>query len=306
VTEIKATAPDFEAATERWRRELTAHCYRMLGSWDEAEDAVQETYLRAWRSWAEFEHRASARTWLHRIATNVSLTALESRSRRALPSGLGAPDEEGQPEYLPAETWIQPYADDRDDLRLALIAGLQTLTPAQRAVLLLRDVLAFPASDVAEMLGLTTGAVKSALQRARARLAQTNPAPEDIAEPRSPVARRQLEIYLTAFQTADITALAAALRRDAKLELLPGRRWFDGVQDCLPVLADAVGKPGDWRMEPTLANGQPAVRAYLFGDPMGIAVLDCRTDGIAGITVFADPALVLRFPPPTLTSTDGG
>jgi RNA polymerase sigma-70 factor (ECF subfamily) len=303
MTQTKATAAEFEAATAPLRRELTAHCYRMLGSWDDAEDAVQETYLRAWRSWAEFEHRASARTWLHRIATNVTLTALDGRSRRALPSGLGAPDQENQPDQLPAETWIQPYADDRDDLRLALVAGLQTLTPGQRAVLLLRDVLAYPASDVAEMLDLTIGAVKSTLQRARTRLARTAPVPDDIVEPRSPAARRQLETYLTAFQSADITALAAVLRHDAKLELIPGRRWFDGVQDCLPVLADAVGKPGDWRMEPTLANGQPAVRAYLSGDPMGIAVLDCRTDGIAGITVFGDPALVPRFPPHALTGS---
>jgi RNA polymerase sigma-70 factor (ECF subfamily) len=286
----------FEAATEPLRRELTAHCYRMLGSWDEAEDAVQETYLRAWRAWAQFEHRASARTWLHRIATNVTLTALEGRGRRALPSGLGAPMEEGQPEYLPAATWIQPYADDRDDLRLALIAGLQTLTPGQRAVLLLRDVLAFPASDVAEMLSLTEGAVKSTLQRARARLTKASPLADDIAEPRSPAARRQLDAYLTAFRTADVTGLAAVLREDAKLELVPGRRWFDGVSDCLPVFVDAVGKPGDWRMEPTVANGQPAVRAYWFGEPMGIAVLDCRADGLAGVTLFGDPALVPRFP----------
>lgn len=293
---VTSTEAGFEAATEHLRRELTAHCYRMLGSWDEAEDAVQETYLRAWRAWSQFEHRASARTWLHRIATNVALTALEGRSRRALPSGLGAPDEEGQPEYLAAGTWIQPYADDRDDLRLALIAGLQTLTPGQRAVLLLREVLAFTATDVAEMLELTPGAVKSTLQRARARLSQAAPVADDVVEPRSPEARRWLEVYLTAFRTADVTGLTAVLRQDAKLELIPGRRWFDGVQECVPVLTDAVGAPGDWRMEPTLANGQPAARAYLRGEPLGIAVLDCRADGIAGITVFGDPALVPRFP----------
>jgi hypothetical protein len=204
--------------------------------------------------------------------------------------------EPDQPEYLPAQTWIQPYADDRDDLRLALVAGLQTLTPGQRAVLLLRDVLAFSAADVAEMLGLTPTAVKSTLQRARARLARSAPHPDDVVEPRSPAARRQLEAYLTAFQTADIAGLTAVLRRDAALELIPGRRWFDGVQACLPVLAEAVGKPGDWRMERTVANGQPAVRAYWLGKPLGIAVLDCRVDGIARITVFGDPALVPRFP----------
>ncbi|WP_250009808.1 RNA polymerase subunit sigma-70 [Actinoplanes sp. M2I2] len=285
------TAPGFEAAA-RLRRELTAHCYRMLGSWDEAEDAVQETYLRAWRAWDDFEHRASVRTWLYRIATNVTLSALSGRGRRALPSGLGAPDSEGP---LPAEAWIQPYAEDRDDLRLALIAGLQTLTPGQRAVLLLRDVLAFPAADVGQMLGLTPAAVKSTLQRARARLGQAAHRPDDVAEPDSPAARRQLDAYLTAFRTADVTGLTAMLRADARLELVPDRRWFDGIASCGPVFAGAVGAPGDWRMEPVVANGQPAARAHLKGEPLGVAVLDCRVDGIAAVTVFSDPRLVARF-----------
>ncbi|WP_250029372.1 RNA polymerase subunit sigma-70 [Paractinoplanes maris] len=277
---------DFEAQTGQWRRELTAHCYRMLGSWDEAEDVVQETYLRAWRGWEQFHHRASVRTWLYRIATNVTLSALQGRGRRALPSGLGGPDGEGT---RPAEVWIQPYADDRDDLRLALIAGLQTLTPGQRAVLLLRDVLAFPAAEVGEMLGLTPAAVKSALQRARARLGEAAHRPDDVAEPTSPAARRQLDAYLTAFRTADITGLTALLRQDAKLELIPGRRWFDGIENCLPVFADAVGEPGDWQMEPTVMNGQPAALVHYRGEPMGTAVLDCRVDGIAGVTVFGRP-----------------
>ena len=285
----------FETATEPLRRELTAHCYRMLGSWDEAEDAVQETYLRAWRSWDQFEHRASVRTWLHRIATNVTLSALAGRGRRALPAGLGAPAGGDEPEHLPPEVWIQPYAEDRDDLRLALVAGWQALTPGQRAVLLLRDVLAFPAAEVADMLDLSTAAVKSTLQRARARMSEVAPRPDDVAEPRSPQARRQLEAYMTAFRTGDVTGLAAMLRRDATLELIPGRRWFDGLGACLPVLTEAVGSPGEWRMEPAIANGQPAAIVHLLGEPLGVAVLDCRTDGIAGITVFSDPALVQRF-----------
>ncbi|GAA0264613.1 sigma-70 family RNA polymerase sigma factor [Cryptosporangium japonicum] len=276
---------DFEAATGEFRRELIAHCYRMLGSWDEAEDAVQETYLRAWRGWEAFEHRASARTWLHRIATNVALSALDGRRRRALPSGLDADE--------PDASWIQPSSDD---MRLAFIAGLQTLPPGQRAVLLLRDVLAFSAPDVAEMLGLTTAAVKSSLQRARARLAREAPVRDDVVEPRSPQARRQLDAYLNAFRSADLAGLTAVLREDLVLEVLPGRPWFNGLQECLPVLADAVGEPGDWRMEPTIANNQPAARAFRFGEPLGVAVLDCRLDGIARITVFGDPSLVTRFP----------
>ncbi len=282
------TAPSFEAETGGLRRGLAAHCYRMLGSWDEAEDAVQETYLRAWRSWEQFQHRSSVRTWLYRIATNVTLTALEGRGRRALPSNVE--DD---------ELWIQPYADDRDDLRLALIAGLQTLTPGQRAVLLLRDVLAFPAAEVGQMLGLTPAAVKSALQRARARLGDAAHRPDDVAEPTSPAARRQLDAYMTAFRTADITGLTAMLRRDARLELVPGREWFDGVENCLPVFAGAVGEPGDWRMEPVVVNGQPAAVVHLKGEPMGVAVLDCRLDGIAAVTVFFDPGLVARFSPST-------
>ena len=234
-----ARSAGFEDATEPLRRELTAHCYRMLGSWDEAEDAVQEAYLRAWRGWAEFQHRASVRTWLHRIATNVALSALDGRARRALPSGLGAPEAAGRPEYLPAETWIQPYADDRDDLRLALVAGLQTLTPGQRAVLLLRDVLAFPTADVAEMLNLTSAAVKSTLQRARARLAHCPVRPDDVVEPRSPTARRQLAAYVTAFRTADIAGLTAVLRRDDVLTVMllgrrsePEARWQCYLAGC--------------------------------------------------------------------------
>ncbi|MBL7262280.1 sigma-70 family RNA polymerase sigma factor [Paractinoplanes lichenicola] len=266
----------FEAATTPLRRELTAHCYRMLGSWDEAEDAVQETYLRAWRAWDRFEERSTVRTWLHRIAANVALSALKKRAQEPRAD-------------------LQPYADTSDDLRLALIAGLQTLTPGQRAVLLLRDVLAFPAHEVAEMLGLTTGAVKSSLQRARARIAEVAPRPDDIAEPRSPQARRQLEAYMTAFRTADVSGLAALLRRDASLELVRERQFFDGVAQCLPVLTAAVGEPGEWRMEATVANGQPAAVVHWWGKPAGVAVLDCRTDGIAGIVVFGDPGLVGRF-----------
>jgi RNA polymerase sigma factor (sigma-70 family) len=149
----------------------------MLGSWDEAEDAVQETYLRGWRSWDGFEGRASVRTWLHRIATNVCLNAVRDRGGRALPSGIGGPtdDVDAPSEILPHETWVQPLADDRDDLRLALVAGMQALPATQRAVLLLRDVLGFATAEVADILGTSTAAVKSSLQRARTRMAEVAP-----------------------------------------------------------------------------------------------------------------------------------
>jgi RNA polymerase sigma-70 factor (ECF subfamily) len=196
---------------------------------------------------------------------------------------------------LPPETWVQPFAGDRSDLRLALIAGMQTLPANQRAVLLLRDVLAFPAADVAAMLDTSVAAVKGSLQRARARLAEVAPSPGDVVEPTAPEARRLLDAYVLAFETADVKVLTAVLRADATLELLPGRAWYAGKVACSRVLDEAAGSPGDWRMDRTVANGQPAATAYLHGQPFGVAVLDIRRDAIAGITVFGDPALVERF-----------
>ncbi|MCA2211884.1 RNA polymerase subunit sigma-70 [Jidongwangia harbinensis] len=284
---------DFERGAAHLRGELLAHSYRMLGSWHEAEDAVQETYLRGWRAWDAFEQRSSVRTWLHRIATNVCLNVARDRGRRALPSGLGAPtgDGDGPPDVLPPQTWIEPFPGDRADLRLALVAAMQTLPPVQRAVFLLRDVLAFPAAEVAEIMDMSVGAVKSSLQRARTRLAEVDQGPDDVVEPRSPQARRLLDAYVTAFETADVEALMAVVRVDVTLELLPNRQWFAGVADCSPVFAMAVGRPGDWRMDRVIVNGQPGVTAHLYGQPYGIAVLDVRHDGIAGVTVFGDPAL---------------
>lgn len=285
---------DFATATEPLRPELVAYSYRMLGSWADAEDAVQDALVRAWRAWDKFEQRSSVRTWLYRIATNVSLTALEGRSRRALPSALGTsgPDE---PEKLPADAWVEPYAASRDDVRLALVAGLQTLPPTQRAVWLLREVLAFRAAEVGEMLDISVAAVKSSLQRARAQVKDADLQPDDVVEPDAPEARRYLDAYVTAFQNADVDVLIEVLRADIKLEILPGRQWFDGVVGCAPVFQAAVGEPGDWRMEPTIANGQPAAVAYHNGGPYGLTVLDIRRDGIAAVTVFDDPELVARF-----------
>lgn len=287
----------FEEAAAPLRRDVLRHCYRMLGSWDEAEDAVQETYLRGWRAWEAFEERASVRTWLHRIATNVCLNSVRDRGRRALPAGIGAPsdrtDEPGP--TLPPETWIEPIADDRQDLRLAVIAGLQTLPQTQRAVLLLRDVLAFRTAEVGRMLELSTAAVKSSLQRARARLAEAAPQPEDVLEPSSPEARRLIDAYVGAFEQADVQRLIKVLRTDATLQLPPGRDWFAGKATCSRVFAAAVGNPGDWSMRPIVANGQPAVITHYRGQPFGIAGLDLRTDGIAGVIAFGLPDLVPRF-----------
>jgi RNA polymerase sigma-70 factor, ECF subfamily len=217
--------------------------------------------------------------------------------RSTLPSGISAAAEEvgGPPEVLPPGTWVQPFASDRSDLRLALIVGMQALSATQRAVLLLRDVLAFTAAEVAAMLDTSVVAVKSSLQRARARMAEAAPSPGDVVEPTAPEARRLLDAYVIAFETGDVEVLTAVLRADATLELLPGPAWYAGKVACSRVLADAVGSPGDWRMDRTVANGQPAVAAYLRGQPFGLAVLDIRRDGIVGIAVFGDPALVERF-----------
>ncbi|QXJ20767.1 sigma-70 family RNA polymerase sigma factor [Actinomadura graeca] len=316
---------EFARSTEPFRRELLAHCYRMLGSLDEAEDLVQETYLRAWRSYGTFEGRSSLRVWLYRIATNACLTALRNRSRRALPSGLGPPadDPDISPDYGTSlgVAWVQPIPDalvatqqddpatvvaTRESVRLALIAGLQYLPPRQRAVLLLREVLGFPASEVAAMLDTSVAAVKSALQRARARLDEAAVGGERLTEPTAPHARALLEQYIAGFQNADVQALERALRTDASIEMVGTRTWFSGIATCLRYLTQVVGSSGDWRMAPTLANGHPAAAAYLRGvdgihHAFGLGVLTTTRKGIARVTVFSGgPELLARFGlPPT-------
>jgi RNA polymerase sigma-70 factor (ECF subfamily) len=288
----------------RERRGLLAHSYRMLGSWDEAEDAVQETSLRAWRGWDTFQNRSSVRVWLYRIATNTCLSALAGRDRRALPSGLGAPadDPAAPPDVAPPEAWIQPYQEDpasvvtgRESVRLALIAGLQYLPPKQRAVLLLREVLAFSAVEVAEMLDTTVPAVKSTLQRARARLDEVAPSRDDVLEPASPRARELLDLYMAAWERSDAAAFEKVLRADAFIEPVPSRTWFAGRRTCLAFAVPSMGAPGDWRMVPAVVNDQPAALAWFRGEPFGLAVLTATPDGIAGITLFGDPGLVARF-----------
>src|ERR1700678_3425606 len=236
---------NFTGLTGRFRGELLAHCYRMLGSAEEAEDLVQETYLRAWRSFGGFEGRSSVRTWLYRIATNVCLTAIERQGRRPLPSGLGGPaDDMGGPLGAgPEVPWLQPFpgallaadgedpatvAVSREGIRLAFVAALQYLSARQRAVLILRDVLDWPAAQVAELLGTTTTAVNSGLRRARAQLAQALPAEDELAEPAEPDRRAMLERFAAAVENADASALAGLLRDDVALEMPPVLTWFAG------------------------------------------------------------------------------
>ena len=322
---------DFVRLTDRFRPELLAHCYRMLGSVDEAEDLVQETYLRAWRSYDRFEGRSSLRTWLYRIATNACLTALEQNERRPLPSGLGAPS--GDPDVPPAmarpeTTWLQPMPDrlleaaqadpaaivaSRGSLRLAFVAALQHLPARQRAVLILRDVLAWRAAEVADLLGTSTAAVKSMLQRARAQLEQETPAEERLAEPTDPDVRALVDRFMAAFENADVTALTRLLTEDAVLEMPPFATWFAGrAQVARFFAAQVFGSPGALLMVPVAANGGPAVASYLR-DADGahrahaVHVVTVTTTGISRIVAFLDPGLFPRFGlPRTHRSTAAG
>ncbi|WP_141578011.1 sigma-70 family RNA polymerase sigma factor [Actinomadura sp. WMMA1423] len=316
-----SASAEFAERAEPFRRELLAHCYRMLGSVYEAEDAVQETYLNAWRAHRSFEGRSSLRTWLYRIATNACLSALRGRDRRVLPSGLGPPGEDPHAPVRAAGAevrWLQPIpdalvaseADDpataaiaRENLRLALTACLQHLPPRQRAVFLLREVLGFSSPEVARMLGTSAAAVKSALQRARARLDEASPV--DRGDPPGGAEQRALlDGYVAAFENADGAAFERLLSADAALEFPPAATWFSGRRRCVPFLARTAGAPGDWRMIPTAANGQPAAASYrLGGDGVhhayGVAVLTVTAAGIAGITAFGDPGAVTGFGLPT-------
>ena len=309
----------FVSDTEPFRRELFAHCYRMLGSVADAEDLVQETYLRAWRGYARFEGRSSVRTWLYQIASNRCLTALAGRGRRVLPSGLHPPEPDPGPAPELADPdvrWLQPVPDvlatpqtadpaaivtAREGLRLALIASLQYLPPRQRAVLILHDVLEFPTADVAAMLGTTAAAVKSALQRARIRLKEVSPAADQITEPSAPRARALLDRYIAAFENADAGALERLLVHDVELAATPFRSWYRGLKTCMPCLRDHVlGPPGRWRMLASSANGQPAAVGYLRDEdgvrrPYGVTVFTMTAAGISRIVSFGDPSLVAVF-----------
>jgi RNA polymerase sigma-70 factor (ECF subfamily) len=315
---------EFVRLADPYRRELTAHCYRMLGSVDEAEDLVQETYLRAWRSYAGFEGRSSLRTWLYRIATSACLTAIERRGHRPLPSGLGEPSDDADAALVngPADVpWLQPVPDAllrdpaagdpaaivaaRGTVRLAFVAALQHLPAKQRAVLLLRDVLAWRANEVADLLDTTTAAVNSALQRARAQLADVAPTEDGLTEPDDPENKALLDRYVAAFQNADIAMLERILREDVEMEMPPYLTWLTGRPAVAGFFGTRVFKaPGRYRILPTSANGQPAVATYVIDAEgvfraHGIHVFTIATEradrSIARITAFLDPGLFARF-----------
>src|SRR5918911_3076615 len=228
---VVSEADEFAHRIEPLRRELLAHCYRMLGSVDEAEDLVQETLLRAWRAADGYDPQlASLRTWLHRIATNACLTALQGRARRPLPSGLGPAGDDPQGPLVPRldVPWLQPFPDavlgdpadaaqQRAGLRLALVAALQLLPARQRAALVLRDVLQLPAVEAAPALGSSRASVNSSLQRARATLRAAGPVLEELREPADPTERAVVDRYLTAFEAADVPGLTRLLADDVVL-----------------------------------------------------------------------------------------
>jgi RNA polymerase sigma-70 factor (ECF subfamily) len=310
---------DFVRLTDPFRPELLAHCYRMLGSVHDAEDQVQETMIRAWRSYDEFEGRASLRTWLYRIATNACLRALENSSRRPLPSGLGGPGEYPEAPLAaarPEVPWLQPIPDalvgagsgdpaeivaSRQSMRLALIAALQYLPARQRAVLILRDVLRWRAAEVAELLGTTTTAVNGMLQRARTRLEQAAPGEDQLHEPLDPRDRALLDRYATAFQNADITAVMDLLREDVVFEMPPLPTWFAGRELCGRFLQSQIlTEPGRFQLIPTAANGQPTLAAYIRS-PDGayrahaIQVFTIAASRVTRVTSFNEPDLFATF-----------
>ncbi|MGI5347256.1 sigma-70 family RNA polymerase sigma factor [Streptomyces sp. CA-250714] len=302
-----------------YRNELLAHCYRMLGSVHDAEDLVQDTYLRAWRAGDRFEGRSSLRTWLYRIATNACLTAIEQRGRRPMPSGLGAPsdDPERPVTESPEVPWLEPIPDamfsgsgptdpasvvvNRSSMRLALVAALQHLPTRQRVVLLLRDVLKWRAAEVAELLGTSTASVNSALQRARAQLEQVAPVEEELAEPTDPAARELLDRYAAAFERSDVTAIVDLFKEDAVWEMPPFPQWFRGRENIVRLIGAQcpIGRD-EGLMLPTSANGQPAFGLYNLREdgiyrPFHLQVLTLRDGQVAHVGAFFGDDLFATF-----------
>ena len=308
---------------EPYRRQLTAYCYRMLGSPQDAQDAVQDTFVRAWRGLGRFEDRAGLRPWLYRIATNVCLDTLKGRGRRALPMDL-APASTGRRwessnelalgTPRPEATWVQPIpdhlvsssggdpadlAESRESIRLAFIAALQHLAPRQRAVLILRDVLSWRAHEVAELLESSEDAVNSTLRRARNALEVVN----IDAVPKEPTEadRELLYRYIEAFERYDVDSLVALLREDATLNMPPFELWLQGIPDIRRFLVALEVEGGCDRVIEVAANGCPALAVYrpsgLSGalEPFEIHVLEIAGGRVAAIYAFLDPALFPVF-----------
>ena len=312
---------EFLQQADPYRGELLAHCYRMTGSVHDAEDLVQETYLRAWRAYHRFEGRSSLRTWLYRIATNACLTNLEGRERRPLPTGLGGP--RSSPEDRLVERWEVPWLEPvpdaavapadadpaavvaaRQSVRLALVAALQHLPPRQRAVLVLRDVLSWSAAETADLLGMTVAAVNSSLQRARAQLAEAGLREDDMSEPTDVGQRDLLDRYARALERKDVAELVRLFTSDARWEMPPFTSWYEGPEDIAQLVdVQCPAGPGELRMVPTHANGQPAFGMYMLDRrsdggtfrPFQLQVLQAGDHGISHVVAFFDVSLFPRF-----------
>jgi RNA polymerase sigma-70 factor (ECF subfamily) len=304
---------NLELELERYRKELTGYCYRMLGSTFEAEDAVQETMVRAWRSFDRFEGRSSLRSWLHRIATNVCLDMLSSSQRRARPMDLAEPKTADGPlgNTMPEATWIQPMPDssilpesndpadlavERDTIRLAFVAALQHLPPRQRAVLILREVLRWKATEVAELLDTTVVSVNSALQRARTTLGEIDLTTSEPLQPDDEEQQKLLARYVDAFERYDLDSLTSILHEDATLSMPPYALWLRGHADIRGwFLGQGIGCRGS-RLVATEANGSPAFGQYRPSesgrghDPWALQVIEISGGQVVGINSFLDTA----------------
>jgi RNA polymerase sigma-70 factor (ECF subfamily) len=309
-----ATHPrsDLERRLEEHRSELTGYAYRMLGSSFEAEDAVQETMVRAWRGLDRFEERASLRSWLYRIATNVCLDMLEGRKRRARPMDLGPAQEpvESNLNELPEVTWIEPVPDTfvvqpdadpaevtlaRETVKLAFVAALQHLPPRQRAVLILREVLRWQATEVAELLETSVASVNSALQRARATLEASNVSAVDTPPSVEEADAELLARYVEAFEAYDMEALTALIQEDATQSMPPYDMWLRGRDDIFAWwLGPGIGCRGSRVIPTTAANGAPAFGQYKPSesgsgyDPWALQVLEVSNGRIVELTFFLD------------------
>ena len=312
-------ADAFAAVVGPVRGELHAHCYRMLGSFDDAEDAVQETLVRAWRALGRFEARGPVRPWLFRIATNRCLSMLERRGRRELPAGLD--DDGGAGTEI---AWLQPYADERlgpearavarESIELSFMAALQRLSGPQRAVLLLREVLGFSAREVAEQLDSSVGAVNSAMQRARAALQPGLPAATQRATMRElgdGTVRELARRYARAWESGDVDAVVALLSEDARYSMPPVAAWFAGRPAIRGFLL-AGPLTTRWRFLPAAANGQLAFGTYRWDErraaylPGGLDVVALRGAAVSEVVSFLDADFALFGLPPSLPADFSG
>jgi RNA polymerase sigma-70 factor, ECF subfamily len=307
-----APAPELTRTLELHRVELTGYCYRMLGSAFEAEDAVQETMIRAWRSFDQFEGRASLRSWLYRIATNVCLSMVGARQRRARPMDLGPAwsADSALGAALDEATWLEPVPDSlvvprsqdpaeqlasRETIRLAFVAALQLLPARQRAALILHEVLQWQAADVADLLGTTTASVNSALQRARSTLAAQQRTASDSAEPKDDAQRALIGRYVDAFERWDVDSLVSMLHQEVTLSMPPYPLWLRGPEQVRKWFEGTGAGCARSIVVPVSANGLPAFASYKLDDdgeshPFAIHVLELAHDRIVGHTSFLDAA----------------